>query len=98
MRLCAFYVPAGPFDMKCCGFETQLVLQTDITAFSLFYNWKMPFLLYMKLHRQAVTTLAELITYLILSKHFLVIKPLRWIWFFFESGWDKLRSSFIMIY
>lgn len=50
---------------------------TDITAFFLLYNLKMPFFfLYMKLHRQAVTTLAELITYPIMSKHFLIIKSL----------------------
>lgn len=76
MGLCAFYVPASLFDIKCCGFEALSVLQTDIIDFFLLCNLKMPCFLYMKLHRQAVTTLAELITYPILSKHFLIIKPL----------------------
>lgn len=62
MGLCAFYVPASTFDIKCCCTEAlNISLKEDIAYFLLFYL-KMPCFLYTRLQRQAVTTFAEVIS------------------------------------
>lgn len=92
MGLCAFYVPARTFHVKCYCIEALNVSLKEATACFLLFYLKMTCFLYIRLYRQAVTMLAEIIYYTILLKLFLIIQPLERD-DFCESGWSKLRSQ-----